>query len=89
MQNIFLHFRTDFSQVRNGIFDFMNFWHFDSGVLISNFGVLWLRICGLLDLCIYLKYNTMVLDSHPSTLTCEAKYTQKAKKRYKPNKLVC
>ena len=40
-------------------------------------------------LFIYLKYNTMVLDSHPSTLTCEAKYTQKAKKRYKPNKLVC
>ena len=43
----------------------------------------------LRDLFIYLKYNTMVLDSHLSTLTCEAKYTQKAKKRYKPNKLVC
>ena len=28
---------------------------------------------------ICLKYNTMVLDSHPSTLTCEAKNTQKAK----------
>ena len=38
---------------------------------------------------IYLKYNTMVLDSHPSTLTCKAKKHTESKKHYKPNKLVC